>query len=232
MTDAEYKTDVAGPLNKLSAILVAAVTATSSVLALFGVSSNRAWVLLDDDLIRFWLLAAGLSAIAAVGLGLMSYLEQNPSKQKRKTALLFAGTCCYLGGMVAAVIGAATSADTAGRPDIVNLAVSRQGNGYVVAFEVVGSSFDNTDRMGVRLRHARDSEVLLEAYPRPTAGMVQLKASVPVRLSNDALLLQVWTIKKWGEQPRCPDDRAAARNRALVVADCVTLHLPADVPTR
>ena len=223
-------TDVAGnagasvntSLNVLSTVLIAAVTATTSVMTLFGLNSDRIWVLLDDDANRRWLLAAGLGAIAAVGAALMSYLVGD--RTALKTGLLFIGTCLYLGGLGAAVAGAAQSADTQGRPSIVNLSVNRSDGGPVVAFEVVGASVDNTERLGVWLEDPMTDDKLVEAYPRPTAGVVQFKASIPSRPSNE-LVLKVWTIDEWGQEPRCPEDPAPSDDRDLVEADCVTVRL-------
>lgn len=230
MTDVEPLADesVNNSLNVLSTVLIAAVTATTSVMTLFGLNSDRIWVLLDDDANRLWLLGAGLGAIAAVGAALMSYLVGHNTALK--TGLLFMGTCLYLGGLGAAVAGAAQSADTQGRPSIVNLAVSRTESGPVVAFEVVGTSVDNTERLGVRLQDATTDEMLVEAYPRPTAGVVQFKATIPSRSTNE-LVLKVWTIDEWGQEPRCPEEPAPSNDPNLVDADCVTVRFPPeDVP--
>jgi hypothetical protein len=220
--------NVNSSLNTLSTVLVAAVTATTSVLTLFGVNSDRIWVLLDDDAARLWFLGAGLGAIAAVGLALMSYLAEQ--RTRVKTALLFAGTCLYLGGLGAAVFGAAQSADTQGRPSIVDVAITPDDPGAVVSFKVVGASVDNSERLGVRLYDGPEGPLLVEAYPRPTAGMVELKASLPVRSSSDELVLKVWTIDEWGQEPLCPEDQANS-DVELVEADCVTVHSALGAPT-
>jgi hypothetical protein len=214
--------DVAS-LGLAAAALVTAITATSGVLTVYGVNSERAWALLDDNTARWFLWGAGVCSIVAVTSALASYLRVD-----KKRLLLGFGTVLFLVGLLAAMIGAGIAANVQGRPAIVDLAVVQGASGpSTVTFDVVGSSVDDDERLGVRLIDpSAPNEPLVEAYPRPTAGKVQLKVELPVSIPGRHLTLQVWSVERWTDVPKCPqpaDESTVTDIVGTVIADCVNV---------
>lgn len=229
-----------GPLDTVATVLLAAITATTSALALMGVNSERVWLLLDEDTSRGSIVLAAVCAVAAIGLALLSYFVRG-DHVVAKSVVLAIGVGAYMLALGIAIWGAAEAADVQGRPSILDVSIVTSGEERSVVLQVAGSSVDEDERLGVRLTDVDTNTVLVESFPRPTAGKVALKATLPVTLKTRQLEAMVWTIERDDARPpRCSQAALASdapANKEMestesevatpsVVADCVVLTVP------
>lgn len=215
----------AAPPDTASTILLAAVAGTTGVLTFFGVNSDRAWVMLDEDGSKDYLLWAGGLAIAAVAFALFNYLI--PARHNfLKYCLLVSASLCYIAALYVAARASVEAANIEGRPSIGNLDIQSSETERVLIVEVAGTSVDHDERVGVRVRDVTSGEVLLQAFSHASAGRTTLKAKLPFVTGPRLIEAKVWRIEdKDGTvtpEPAC----AEATDSPSTGADCVVITLP------
>lgn len=214
-------TGVNEKLDRVATVLIGAVAAVSAALALFGVSSDRVWTLLDDDAVSWRITIAALLAVVAVGLALASYLL--PAEHNAlEAALLAAGLTAYVGGLVVALGASASAADTPGRPSVTAVELERTDDGPVVTFTVHAESLDPDQRLGARA--TVDGATVYESTVRPTPrGTADLVVALPVGPSASRVLVAAWRLdddRPTDPMPDCADPIADRR------AGCALLVVP------
>lgn len=213
---ADLRHEVNQKLDHVATVLIGAVAAVSAALALFGVGSDRAWTLMDNDSVAPDIRKAGLLAVAAVALALVSYLQPH-TRNVLEAILLTLGIAAYVSSLLLAMTGAASAANTPGRPSITAVSVTDVGGERLLGFTARADSVDPDQRLGIRVT-ADGSTVLFESDVRPTqGGTAALVVTLPVDDPSAALEIAAWRL----DDPDGPDCGRPSMNQ---LSGCVSIN--------
>ena len=196
-------------------VLAGSIVATNSLLALFGINSDRVWTLLDQDRISGTLRLAVLLAICAVASSICALLFTSPAL---KALVLIVGTTLYILSLYNTMQVAGHAGDIAGAPLIRAASVQAAGDGATLNVHVGGEKFDPGQAVRVVVS-VGSAEMHTSDVPPSSEGTVdhELTVPLPVLAAGDEITVIAWRPDK-GE-PDCDNLRAHG-------PACLTLTAP------
>jgi hypothetical protein len=218
--------DATRKLDVLAQVLIGTFAAVAGVLALVGANSDRVWTWLDEDERQWWLVAAGLLGLLAVGLCLVALLLAN--RPAMEAALLGLSSMLYVSAILVALLGAAQAADTAGRPTFAHAGLAgRPDAERTLSFTVRAENVDSDQRIRVEVSAGKDyGERIFSTVLRPGAlGVVEHSAelSVPPGIASS---LRVLAVRADDRLQRCPDPDAPEAMSSTTGPACLYLSVP------
>jgi hypothetical protein len=203
----------AAKLDRVAITLIGAVAAVGGALAVFGVSSDRISLLLDDERAGNLLIGAGVLAVLAVGLSLLALFITSPGWE---TGLLGGGAAAYIAGLLCAIFAASVPADYSGHPAISRVDLV-PGSPSTLTMTVRAGSLDEDQSVKVQVDNAslEDLQVDPEAGGDPvysgtmrpdSLGRVEQEVSLPIPEKVDEMVLRAWRLDESSDAPSCEVD--------------------------
>ena len=194
----------AARFDTVAQVLAGSIVATNSLLALFGINSDRVWTLLDQDRISGTLRLAVLLAICAVASSICALLFTSPAV---KAVVLLVGTTLYILSLYNVMWVAGQAGDIAGAPLIRAASVERSADGATLALHVGGEKFDPGQAVRVVVRVA-SADLHTSDIPPSSAGTIdhELTVPLPTLAAGDDITVIAWRPDK-GE-PDCGEVEA------------------------
>jgi hypothetical protein len=123
-------------------VLAGATAAVAALLTTYGLTSDRVWVLLDQDRLSGWVVAFGVCAVGAIGCSLVALLLP-PSRLLLQAVILGLGALCYVAALVGVLLVAGEAGDRAGAPLIEAATIEGSTGERALKLRVVGQQLDS-----------------------------------------------------------------------------------------
>jgi hypothetical protein len=102
-------------LDSVAKVLAGSTAAAAALLTTFGLTSDRVWLLLDQDRLANSLVLTSVAAVLAIGCSLIALLIP-PSRYGVQAGVLAVGALLYIGALVGVLLVAGEAGDRAGAP--------------------------------------------------------------------------------------------------------------------
>lgn len=199
-----YSMSTAGRLDSVAKVLAGATAAVAALLTAFGLTSERVWLLLDQDRLASRIVVFGICAIVAIGSSLVALLLP-PTRLALQAVVLGVGALFYVTALVGVLLVAGKIGDRAGAPIIQSASVRHVDATSVLDLHVVGQQLDADQSVAITVRLGK-ATLYESAIPPDFEGHLDQTVSIPLppSVQDGPLEVVAWRSDRTSD-PDCSD---------------------------
>jgi hypothetical protein len=197
----EELAEISASLNTVAKVLAGATATAAGLLTALGLSSDRAWLLLDQDPLSLWLIIACIGAVIAIGFSLWALLIR-PQHHRKQAWVLGIGAFFYVASLSAVLLVAGKAGDRAGAPLIESATIQGSGAERVLEVRIVGQQLDANQTASVTVELGSDT-LYASAIPPDFEGKIDQSVVIPLLPDTEGQTLKVTAWRPDRGQPDC-----------------------------
>jgi hypothetical protein len=171
-------------LDSVAKVLAGSTAAAAALLTTFGLTSDRVWLLLDQDRLANSLVLTSVAAVLAIGCSLIALLIP-PSRYGVQAGVLAVGALLYIGALVGVLLVAGEAGDRAGAPLIQSATITGSAGDRTLEVRIVGQQLDANQSASVSVELGSDT-LYASSIPPDFEGRIDQSVVIPLSGASEA----------------------------------------------